>query len=65
MSRRVSVEFDATEEQKQRQNDCDHDWEFCDTFKVCTYPECQLEKELTKEEISWANNEAYGGNDFY
>ena len=51
-------------EQNEIQAECDHDWEFYDEFKVCTYPECQLEKELTKEEMTWADNEADGGNDF-
>ena len=54
----------SMEEQKEIQSECAHDWEFYDKFKVCTYRECQLEKELTKDEMSWADSEADGGNDF-
>ena len=37
-------------EQSEIQSECDHDWEFYGKFKVCTYPECQLEKALTEDE---------------
>lgn len=32
---------------------CDHDWEIYEAegYKVCTYPECQLEQELTSEDF--------------
>lgn len=54
--------FNKAKEEKQ--SECDHDWEFLDKTKICTYPECQLEKTLTKEEIGFIDSEADGGNDF-
>lgn len=44
------------------QNNCDHDWEYFDTTKQCTYPECQLELAMSKQELVWAISEADGGN---
>lgn len=46
--------FNKAKEEKQAE--CDHDWEFLDKTKICTYPECQLEKTLTKDELNWADN---------
>lgn len=48
---------------KRNISECDHDWEFCDDVKICTYENCQLEKRLTEEEKAWATIEADVGSD--
>lgn len=39
------------------QSECDHDWEIfeSDRVKQCTYPECQLERELTHQDYEDLN----------
>lgn len=34
---------DQCEELKSVQSECDHDWEYHNGIKICTYPECSLE----------------------
>ena len=49
-------------ELNEAQKDCDHDWEYFDTTKQCTYAECQLELKLTKSDYYFVSTESDGGN---
>ena len=45
-------------ELNQVQLDCDHDWEYLEDSKQCTYPECQAELELTSDDVQELNDRA-------
>ena len=43
---------------------CEHEWEYSDKVKYCTFEDCGVTKELTKEDVAWLALEEDGGNDF-
>jgi hypothetical protein len=53
-----------SDSQTEIQKECDHDWEYFDNefYKQCTYPECQLEKEMNADDV--ARNDPTYESDF-